>query len=71
MTYFPYDLGSLVFALAQLAIAAVLVLLVVILVRLALAATRTLNVIAAERTLRIELLQRQIEEDDLSDPSAA
>ena len=64
MSYYPFDVGSILFALGQFVVIAAFILLLVLVVRLILSATRALNAITTERTLRIEQLRGQLDDGD-------
>ena len=56
MFFNSYDLTSFLLSIGYLVVLAGAIVIIVLLVRLVLAATRTLNAITAERTLRLDLL---------------
>jgi hypothetical protein len=64
MFYSPYLPVDLLYALVVLLIVATVVLLVILLVRLMLAATRALNAVTLERTVRLDLLLADDSGDD-------
>ena len=67
MNYYPFDFASVIFALGQVAVFGGIVVLLVFAIRLVMSATRALNAITTERTLRIEKLRNHLDDGDLSE----
>lgn len=65
MNYYPFDVASIIFALGQVAVFGAVVVFLVFGIRLIMAATRALNAVTTERTLRIERLRTQRDDGDL------
>jgi hypothetical protein len=63
MSYSPYFPFDILWGLSYLLLVAGIVLVVVVLVRLMLAATRALNAITFERSVRVDLLLAGVDDD--------
>lgn len=65
MNYYPFDVASLIFALGQVVVFGAVVVVLVFAIRLMMSATRALNAVTTERTLRIERLRNQCDDGSL------